>query len=277
MYSGILNELKTEFQCEDMKFAKDTQAVITYIENLPKAFASKKLYYAVLTSTIRDLKIGKTKLLRQAEEIYRAKMIEYNEKLSEIAEQQQMSEREEKIWLDWSEVLEAHSKLKEVAEKDIFSYRDYVILSLYVLLPPVRADWSPVRIVQQEDDQKDNQLVVDISGMVFVLQEYKTAKIHGVKRITIPEPLVSILREWLCRNTESWLFTTRGVPCTSEWLSSRIKAIMKRMTGKSAGINILRHSYITHMRQGEAPVLEQRNLANSMCHSVFQSQLYRRI
>ena len=86
-YNRLLNELRTKFDApaNDLKFAKKTTEIIAYVESLDKSYASKKLYYAVLVSVLRDLKIGRTKLLRDAEEIYRAKMVEYNNRLSEIA------------------------------------------------------------------------------------------------------------------------------------------------------------------------------------------------
>jgi hypothetical protein len=277
-----MNDLITEFNAPENSydFAKDTKKVIAYIEGLDKSYASKKLYYAVLVSVLRDLKTGKTKLIRQAEEIYRAQMIKYNTRLAEIAEQQIMSEREIAIWNSWEEILEAYEKLKLNAEANLTDkkvWQEYVVLSLYVLLPPTRADWSPVRISTNEDNGKDNKLVVDVSGISFVLQEYKTAKQYGTQQLTIPTGLEAILRHWLTLEGSGFLFSVKGKPASESWLSSQVRNIMKRLTGKASGINILRHSYITYMRRGEAPVIAQNALAASMMHSNGMSQLYRRL
>ena len=280
VYNRILLELKTKFDAPDLKFAKNTQEVISYIEGLNKSFASRKLYYACLVSVLRDLKIGRTKLLRQAEEIYRAKMVSYNLKLAEIAQQQTMTPREIGLWLEWEEVLEAHQKLKSEAEANLADKKiwlEYVVLSLYVLLPPLRSDWSPVRVSESEDAQPDNKLVVSAEEIVFVLQAYKTSKQYGVQRIAIPTELDVILRHWLSLETSGFLFSLRGLPCSEAWLSGKVRSTLKRMTGKSAGINILRHSYISFRRRGEAPLLQQNSLASAMMHSVGMSQMYRRL
>ena len=282
LYKRLLDELKTEFGTPDLSFAKDTQKVISYIEGLDKAPATRKLYYAVLVATLRDLKTGRTKLMRTAEDIYRLKMFSYNDALQAIAERQEMSEREQAIWVNWEDVLSAHQKLKRCVEtnKNPLDYLDYVLLSLYTLVPPIRADWSPVIITTRMEglEPKRNYLVVGEDKVSFVLQDYKTVASGGIRCIELPKSLEDIIRWWLTMETSGYLFSdARNQPRSSEWLSKEVRNMMKRRTGKPAGINILRHSYITHMRAGEAPVIQQRNMANSMCHSVNQSQLYRRI
>jgi hypothetical protein len=281
-YNRLLDELRTKFDAPagDLKFTKRTQEIIAYVEGLDKSYASKKLYYAVLVSVLRDLKTGKTKLLREAETAYRTKMIEYNTRLGEIAQQQEMSEREIAIWVCWEEILEAHRKLKAAAEDAMQNkklYKEYVILSLYVLIPPLRSDYSPVRITATEDGQKDNKLVVDSSGVSLVLHDYKTAKQYGVQRLTFPIELENIIRHWLTLETSGFLFSVNGKAASESWLSGQVRNIMLRLTGKASGINILRHSYITYMRRGEQPVIAQNSLAASMLHSNGMSQLYRRI
>lgn len=280
-YQRIISELRTEFSGDDSyNFAKDTKKVISYVEGLDKSYASKKLYYAVLVSVLRDLKVGRTKLLREAEEIYRKKMVEYNLQLKEIAQRQTLSEREIAIWVEWEQVLEAYGKLKLRAEANLTDkkvWQEYAILSLYTLIAPLRSDYSPVRITTPADDGKDNKLVVDENNIVFVLQDYKTVKQYGVQRLTFPIELVGVIRHWLTLETSGWLFYVKGVPGSESWLSSQVRGIMKRLTGKASGINILRHSYISYMRRDEAPVLAQHALAASMMHSNGMSQLYRRL
>jgi len=280
-YQRIISELRTEFGADDSyNFAKDTKKVISYVEGLDKSYASKKLYYAVLVSVLRDLKIGRTKLLREAEEIYRKKMVEYNLQLKEIAQRQTLSEREIAIWVEWEQVLEAYGKLKLRAEANLTDkkiWQDYVILSLYTLIAPLRADYSPITVMGADDNAKINKLIVDANSIVCVLHEYKTAKQYGVQCITFPIELESIIRHWLTLETSGFLFSVKGKPGSESWLSGQVRNIMKKLTGKSAGIAILRHSYITYMRRGEAPVLAQNNLAASMMHSNGMSQLYRRL
>jgi hypothetical protein len=281
-YARLLLELTKFFDVPEgsLNFAKDTKKVISYVEGLDKSYASKKLYYAVLVSVLRDLKVGRTKLLREAEEIYRKKMVEYNLQLKEIAERQTMSEREIGIWNSWEEIMAAYGKLKLSAEANLADkkvWQEYAILSLYTLIAPLRSDYSPVRITTPDDNGTDNKLVIDTGSIVFVLQDYKTAKQYGVQRIAFPIELANIIRHWLTMETSGFLFNVKGKPASESWLSGQVRSLMKRLTGKASGINILRHSYISYMRRDEAPVLAQQALAASMMHSNGMSQLYRRL
>lgn len=281
-YARLLLELTKFFDVPDgsLNFAKDTKKVISYVEGLDKSYASKKLYYAVLVSVLRDLKVGRTKLLREAEEIYRKKMVEYNLRLKEIAERQTMSEREIGIWNSWEEIMAAYGKLKLSAEANLTDkkvWQEYAILSLYTLIAPLRSDYSPVRITNPDDNGTDNKLVIDENSIVFVLQDYKTFKQYGIQRIAFPIELANVIRHWLTLETSGWLFSVKGRPGSETWLSGQVRSLMKRLTGKASGINILRHSYISYMRRDEAPVLAQNALAASMMHSNGMSQLYRRL
>ena len=58
-----------------------------------------------------------------------------------------------------------------------------------------------------------------------------------------------------------------GAEQTSAWLSLRIRIIMKRLTGKEVGINIIRHARITYELNGQKTINEKAPLAHNMMHS----------
>lgn len=276
IYEACIVKLKKEFNSTDLMFLADSASVINYIEALPLSDNSKKIYWIALKSTLRDLP-DKSDELKAAETAYQTKMDAYNKIALEKMEKQELDEREKAIWLKWSEILKAREKAYETAE-DINTYQDYVTLCLYTYLPPARLDYSPLRVVASEEEEPEgNILVVKPRSMEFVIRNYKTAGKYGALTVPVPPKLRTILTHWLELNITGWLLCTKdGDPLTESQLSSRIRAIFTRLTGKAAGVNILRHSYISHLRRGEPALKKQKEVAEAMGHSIGMSVLYRK-
>jgi len=278
-YKRLMNEMQRELNDgkETIEFAKDTEKVVKWIEELPKAFSTKKLYYAMLKSHLRDYGGEEYK---EAEKVYGDTMYKYNTKLSEVAENQEMTKREAALWIEWPDVVKLREKLIDNIT-DMSSFQDALIISLYSHLPPARADYAPMRVVTNEPtDTSGNYLLVPpgTQRATFIFNEYKTAKTLGQRRIAAPPPLSALIRGWLRLNDSGWfLLGENGRPMNEDLLGKRIKKIFTRETGRGTGINILRHSYITEARRGEKPLKEQKKLADAMGHSIGMSQLYRRV
>jgi hypothetical protein len=263
---------------EGLDFLKDTTAVSAWIESLPKAFATKKLYYAVAKTLLRD--VGDADYA-EAEKFYGEKMTSYNDALRHIAENQEMTPREKALWIDWPDVELLREKLiKEMMDMD--SYQDAVIIGLYSYLPPVRCDYAPLCVYSQEpNDASGNYLVLpEAAGekAYFIFNEFKTAKSLGRQRLTVPTKLRALLNGWRVLNPgESLLIKKNGTAMTEPALSKRVRQIFKKHTDRNTGINILRHSYATWMRRGEPSLKDQKKIAGAMMHSVGMNNLYRRL
>lgn len=277
LYARIMSELRTAFGVvgDSVDFLQDTTAVSSWIEGKPKALATKKLYYATAKTVLRD--IGNSNF-REAEAFYGAKMAQYNEGLQRIAEEQEMTEREEELWVNWPDVIALREKLGANIT-DMSSFQDYVILCLYTYLPPVRLDYSPVRVVNDAMEAPEgNVLVCTDREMHFIIREYKTVRKLGEQRIAVPKPLREILGRWFDINGSGWLLlTVNGTALTEVGLGQRIRYIFKTHTGRGSGVNILRHSFITHVRRGEKSLKKQQKLAAAMGHSTAMNVLYRRL
>ena len=64
---------------------------------------------------------------------------------------------------------------------------------------------------------------------------------------------------------------------TSNALSQTIKSIFREYAGVPATLNILRHSYSSHIRKDELPLKEKQKIAKMMGHSTTQAELYRKL
>lgn len=276
IYEACLKRLRDHFHSSDLSFLNNSDDVIAMIEGLEVSDNTKKIYFIAVKSTLRDIP-EKSEVTKKAEKAYQAKMDEFNRRAYEKMERQELDEREKALWINWRDVIKAREKAYDTAT-DIHSFQDYVILALYTMLPPARLDYSPMRVVSTlEGNSEGNLLLVSQTGMEFIMREYKTAKKYGQRIIKVSKPLEKVLRDWLELNPSGWLLCTQdGLPMTEESLSRRIRTIFERLVGKSVGVNILRHSFVSFLRKGEPSLKHQKEVANVMGHSISMSQLYKK-
>lgn len=275
IYNRCLTQLKAQFNDTTLGFLKNHNAVIDWIESLDRAMNTKKIFYITIVSTLKDLNHAD---YSAALKVYKAKQDEYNQRAQQVMEAQEMSEREEALWIDWPDVLKLRDRLYPAIDS-LQSYQEYVILCLYTYLPPMRADYAPMVLVRNMADVPTgaNALVIEPRRMNFVFQEYKTASRYGRKEVPVPRPLQPVLREWAQLHPSECLLTNPdGSPMDAKQLSTAVMRIFERHTGKKTGINILRHSFISYMRRGEKSFKKQKHIANLMGHSVGMSVLYKK-
>ena len=260
-----------------LDFLMETDKIVEWVEAQDWSINTKKACYIACKSVLRDCNEPRYK---DAEQKYSERMLFYRDQHNEAAVQQLLSPREKELFVTWPKILAAREKFLRGCET-FFDYQDYVIYSLYVLQPPVRLDYTPMRVVatsQEAADISGNCLVADASGFYFLLREYKTAVKYGELKLDVPPVLHAVLEKWLELNPSGWLLGAQGgQPMTEAHLGQQIRNIMKKAVGKSLGINMLRHSYITYQRRGEPTLLQQQEMARRMGHSVGMSQIYRRL
>ena len=105
------------------------------------------------------------------------------------------------------------------------------------------------------------------------MNEYKTSKKYGEKKIEISEDLLKPLRKWLRHNDSDYLLVnTKGEPLNSNGITKVLNRIGLRFRGKPFGSSILRHSYLSHKYGGVSEDKEQD--AEMMGHSVAQQEDY---
>ena len=275
-YGRCLSALQAHFDDPTLEFLKRHDAVIAWIDGLDRSLNTKKLYYITLVSKLKDLN---SPAFSDAFKAYKAKQDAYNRKAQDILENQVMDDRERALWIDWPDVIALRERMYPTIDS-LQAFQDYVILCLYTYLPPMRADFTPMVLVRDMADVPEgaNALVIEPRRMTFVFQEYKTASRYGRKEIKVPKPLEVVLRTWTeMMPTECLLSNLDGSPMDPRQLSAAVIRIFERHTGRKTGINILRHSFISHLRRGETPFREQKRIADLMGHSVGMGVLYRRV
>jgi len=283
-YMGMINNIRSGLgQQEGMDFLLNIDNVVKWLETNPTRKTKKplsansiKTYLVAIKSTLRDTNDDK---FLEVMKLYDAKMLEYKKTLDANEEKQQFTELERKKWICWSCVLETRDRLKNSENWKL--YQDYIILCLYTMMPPERLDYTPMRVVKDLPTNTDgNYCVIDEMKATFVLNAYKTAKSKGQAIYDAPSELFTILKHWKTMNTSEWLLVKKSSPTeplSSHELGQCIPRIFERLGQPCATLNILRHSFLTHMREGEMPLLEKKRLAERMGHSLVQAEKYLRI
>jgi len=270
-YTRMINILRKAFELPDdnIEFLKDTQKVIDWIESSKYAVNSKKAIYIAIVGTLKSVEGYDL-------EPYRSKMDSYNKEVVANYETQTLSKSEETKYLPWTQILDAVEKAR-VAVEDVWTLQEYVILSLYTLMPPVRLDYGEMKIVPVEPAEPVGNYLVWGKKPYFYFSDYKTFKVYGVMKIQLCAALVKVLEEWLAYPNQYLLEDRSGNPLGAVALGQLIISTFQKHCGKKVGVSMLRHSYISYIRAKELPIKKSDALAHQMMHSPKMSMIYRKL
>ena len=259
-YNYSLKRLKAMMKIEDdgLAWLSDSPKVIEFIDGLTYSHNYKKTFYIAIVSI---LKLDKNPLM----DAYKAKMDDYNHKQQEIYEEQLLSPDEQKKFMDWREL----TKLQQTMEKGTL---DHLLVSLYTLQAPMRLDYCSMKVVREHPETKEGNYLVMSDKPYFIFTQYKTAKRYGVVIKEVPKALIVVLKRYFKEHPTDVLF-----PMTESVFSKLIGDVFEKHTTKRVTCNILRHSYVSHIKRNDKLIKQQQKLAKDMLHSIGMSDLYRRV
>jgi hypothetical protein len=117
--------------------------------------------------------------------------------------------------------------------------------------------------------------VPEVGDIKLVMYEYKTFKTYGRFVETLPKTVATALRDSLAAFPRKYVFEQKDEPMNEHQYGRFVVQTFKRCVKKEAGINTIRHSYITQMVDTKKmTIAEQHALAASMCHSYAMQQKY---
>ena len=246
----------------NVDFLKDFDVVMEKLKE--KKPTTIKNYMNAIIVVLGALKMDDV-LIKQ----YEAVRDKLNGQYSEEQATHQKSEAQEKNWVDYEDYVkkvdELGERLDDVKKKvewsndDVRRFQEYLIAKLYTVYP-LRNDYvmkvvskAEFNKLSEKDKEQMNYLVVPSNGhtMFFVLNEYKTRRKYGEKRVFIMDAEVQkVLRLWLKRTSHSSLFVDpiKGFdkPADSSTITKILTTMSKReFGGKSVGSSLLRHMYLS--------------------------------
>lgn len=211
---------------------------------------------------------------------YKKALLDDNEKVKDEQIKQTKSENQKENWKSYKELLEILENLKYIAKpllkktninnEEYEKIQDYLIASLYLLIPPRRLlDYTEFKI-KNIDPKKDNYL--DKNFLVF--NQYKTNKWYGEQKVEIPKNLKSLLKKFISISPYDYLLVdTQQKKMYPSKLNQRLHKIFK----KKISVNMLRHIYISDNVLKDMPKLENlQEIARNMGHNFNEQILYKK-
>lgn len=201
-----------------------------------------------------------------------------------------LSEREQKTFQSWDNIIKMYNTMHSNLNKNNYnSFLEFVIISLYILHPPVRSDYANMKIFIDDSfippNYQENYCVLQTNPRL-VFNKYKTSKKYGQNIVYINDDLHNILLDWMEINKSEYLLTSyiqykkEFKPFTEETLSHRIPLIFKKYTNIPSNINTLRHAYVTYANKSDISIdnlISNKENSNKMMHSINMAEGYKRI
>lgn len=273
-YMSILENLFKRMNGEGdpyIFFQKNVEKIMKALEDEKPNTRKTKL--AVLISLLGKDGTDKVKL----------RMLEDANAYNATLREQQKTDKQRENWVSGAEIQSTFKKLgklatpllkqkdKTLTKKEYNDVLNYVLLALYVLIPPRRSqDFAEMRI-RNYDKEKDNYY----DGKAFVFHKYKTSSVYGKQEIKPPASLKRILTQWMRINPGDWLLMS---PDGNKLSVSRMTLLLNKIFGKNVSTTMLRHVYISEHVLKDAPTLKQMEaVATNMAHSVDTQQMYRKV
>lgn len=165
---------------------------------------------------------------------------------------------------------------KAMAALEIGNRRDsqhYLMLALSVDNPPKRRDFGALQVLRRDVKATEGNYIVVPNGagpVKLVLQEYKTAKKYGRFDEMLSDTLSAAIKQSLAAYPRKFLFVSpSGGSLSDGAFAEFVRTVFKERVGKAAGVNALRHMYISDkMKNGNMTTEQKKELAQSMNHSV---------
>ena len=286
-YLIILKKLNDNRPIEDLEFLKNTENIMGQIQK--KALTTRRNYIGALLVAVPLMK-DHEKLL----EFYQDELKIVNAEYQVEVASHKKSVTQEQNWMTQSGIRGIYNKYKVLMKREKYNLKEsltisefniltnFVVVSLYVLLKPVRLDFAPMKVIKSDnnDDDKSNFLVIKSRNIkYFIINEYKSSKSYGKIKIEVPSELNTILNLYLkfhLKAGESFLLNSRGGALTANNLSKLITTSFGRYTNKNITLNLLRHIFISEnvSIKDEEQLRKEEEIAKSMLHSVDMQKNY---
>jgi hypothetical protein len=181
---------------------------------------------------------------------YHTDMMTNIEKYNTETNKQEKNEKQKENWMTSEQIETIYDnmetsikplwKKKNLSIKELMKIQDFVILSLFTLIPPRRSlDYVEFKI-NNIDTNKDNY----IKGNSLVFNTYKTSSQKGQQKIQIPKDLKSLLNKYIkliSDKSDYLLFNNKIEQLSIPNFTLRLNKIF----GKKVSVNMLRHIYLS--------------------------------
>jgi hypothetical protein len=155
-----------------------------------------------------------------------------------------------------------------------------LLLSLYTMIPPCRADYFATQVVRGEEVPTEKNYVRIHEGVESVLTDFKTARQYKEIRNVFPPALVAELQASLEAHHRSYLFlNAKGEPFNRASFVLWAGRLLRRVMGVDFTLVFFRHAFVTHFftKKGASQITdgEVKALSDKMGHSTEMFRAYK--
>ena len=248
--------------------ADTVDALIKNREEIAKQLAEvqtpmvRKSKISVIITILDDKHNDHSEELDEALKFYRKEMTLDAAKVDKRELSQELSDKQKEHLITQEEVMKVYNQLKAEAaplmkkgtltRKQFETIQNFVLLSMYVLIPPRRSmDYAvfKIRNFNEASDSEDNYMVNynknKRKGLAsFVFNTYKNSKRLGRQVINdIPKTLEKIIEMWKTYNKSDYLLiNNQGKPVSQSKIASWLNDIFG---GRQISTSMLRHIFLT--------------------------------
>jgi len=276
-YIANIKNIKNQYfktPLNDYSFIRDDgENLIKLInESIKYKPSTKKSFLISLHSISRGLNA-------KTEDIFYKEMMRYKKLVEDNTSENTITEKQ----IENYDTMENLKKiLKKMKEESFIEIRDKLLISLYLLKPPLRNDFEGVKILKKETDDKINYIIKQCSVYLFYLNNYKTANTYGEKVILYSkdkDKLIYKLLGKLLKYNHEFLFTNeKGEQMSEKTISARVPLLFEKYLNKHITINTIRHIYESELIQspeyGKMSFNEKKNKHEELHHDTTTANLF---
>ena len=273
LYMRNLQMLNDNKPIRSLTFLKDKDKIKQILQKYqPNTQRNFYITICSITKAMNQPKIHK---------LYYDDLNESNKTIKEQESKGLKTEKQEKNWIEWDDVLAIREDLKDkvssIKSKKITATQydtmlKYVVLSLYTWIAPRRnTDFTEMYIVKKVPNTERNYYETDTQKFHF--NKFKTAKTDGPVTVDIPIELQQVLKQYLKYYSNKELEEKPLLLSSSGKMlngSNSITRILNNVFKKNISSTMLRHSYLSSKYGNLKDEMEKD--AHDMSHSVSTQQ-----
>ena len=264
-YEIHLNKLKKLFESDSYDFLSKPEEVMDKISD--KHYTSQRNTLNAIIILLLALNSDKKfdKLIEEYQKIRDSKNQQY---LDDNADGK-ISDSQKKNFAEFSEVQEMIStmeneiKSKGLKKKETLTGKEKELLMVYTIYSfllkyPLRLDLAGMRYItktaynklSEEDKKNSNFLVNEKNKLTAILNEYKTSKKYGQKKLSIDKDIEKILRMYIKLTNKKpgdvLFVSSKDTPLSRNALSQLLIKTSKKYLNKSISTTIMRKIVVSH-------------------------------
>ncbi len=271
LYITKLKKLNGNKLFNSYAFLKNTKD-ITKLLNSYENDNTKKSYIA---SVVSVLNYADMKNYKATNMFYKSLLADIKMEV-ENKPKNEKTDKQEANWMDWDDIKKVWSDLKDRVDamspaeiegsiKSRKVYQAYILLSLYVKIPPRRSQDYYLMRLDADNNMLKNYNYYRPNKSEFVFNVYKTSKTYNQDIMKVNDTLQSILAKYIkdfkLEDDDYLLFPDD----TERKSSSIITKELNKIFGKKVSSSMLRHAYITS--ELGPKISELKEIADDMGHS----------